>query len=123
MEAVSPGVRSFVLPYPPSVDHYWRRVGDAGLVSRHRRAFREAVCALLAGSAEPALAGRLAVRILACPPDARRPALGSIQKALLDALGHGGVFGDDGQIDCLFIERGPILPGGRVLVQVTEVAS
>ena len=31
--------------------------------------------------------------------------------------------GDDGQIDCLFIERQPITPGGKVLVQVREIVS
>lgn len=127
MEAVSiphdDGARSFELPYPPSVNHYWRRVGDATLISRRGRAFREEVCALLAGSRAERLDGRLAIRILVCPPDARRRDLDNIQKALLDALEHGGVYGDDGQIDCLYVERGPITPGGKVLVQVTEIAA
>ncbi len=28
------------LPYPPSVNHYWRRVGDRTLISREGRKFR-----------------------------------------------------------------------------------
>ena len=40
-------------------------------------------------------------------------------KALLDALGHGGVYEDDGQIDRLEIERGPVVPGGKVVVRVS----
>jgi len=127
VEAVShpldDGARSFELPYPPSVNHYWRRVGAATLISRRGRAFREEVCVRLAGSRAKRLDGRLAIRILACPPDARRRDLDNIQKALLDALEHGGVYGDDAQIDCLFVERGPITPGGKVLVQVTEIAA
>lgn len=121
METVSPNARFFELPYPPSVNHYWRRVGGATLISRQGRAFRKAVCAMLSRSSAGRLNGRLAVRILVCPPDARRRDLDNIQKALLDALEHGGVYDDDGQIDCLFVERGPFTPGGKVLVQVTEI--
>lgn len=124
MEAVSnPDAQSFELPYPPSVNHYWHRVGDATLISREGRRFRKEVCAKLARTRVERMDGRLAVRILVCPPDARRRDLDNIQKALLDALEHGGVYGDDGQIDCLFVERGPITPGGKVLVQVREIAS
>ena len=123
MEAVSPRVRSFELPYPPSVNHYWRRVGDATIISREGRRFRKEVCDLLVPMQGDRFEGRLAVRILACPPDARRRDLDNIMKALLDALEHGGVYRDDGQIDCLFVERGPISPGGKVMVQVKEIES
>ena len=123
MEAVSPGARAFELPYPPSVNHYWRRVGGATLISREGRRFRKEVCARLSRMRVERMDGRLAVRVLVCPPDARRRDLDNIQKALLDALEHGGVYGDDGQIDCLFVERGPITLGGKVLVQVTEIAA
>ena len=37
------------LPYPPSVNHYWRRVGLHTLISREGRTFRQNVCALLGG--------------------------------------------------------------------------
>jgi len=120
VEAVSPRVRSFELPYPPSVNHYWRRVGDATIISREGRRFRKEVCVLLAHMQGDRLEGRLGVRILACPPDGR---LDNITKAMLDALEHGGVCRDDGQIDCLFVERGPITPSGKVMVQVKEIES
>ena len=42
-------------------------------------------------------------------------------KALLDALGHGGVYEDDGQIDRLEIERGSVVPGGKVVVRITSM--
>jgi len=123
VEAVSPRVHSFELPYPPSVNHYWRRVGDATIISREGRRFRKEVFDLLAPRQGDRLEGRLAVRILACPPDARRRDLDNIMKALLDALEDGGVYRDDGQIDCLFVERGPIAPRGKVMVQVKEIES
>ncbi len=42
------------LPFPPSVNHYYRRVGPRTLISREGRRFRERVCALLAAAGGPA---------------------------------------------------------------------
>ncbi|PJI55735.1 hypothetical protein CTI14_02320 [Methylobacterium radiotolerans] len=39
-------------------------------------------------------------------------------KAVLDLLTHGGVYGDDSQIDRLEIVRRECHPGGRVIVDV-----
>lgn len=41
------------LPYPPSINHYWRRVGSRTLISREGRRFRERVVAILAFRREP----------------------------------------------------------------------
>ena len=49
----------FHLPYPPSVNHYWRRVGARTLISRGGRAFRQAVCSLLAARGMRPLSGPL----------------------------------------------------------------
>lgn len=123
METVSPVARLFELPYPPSVNHYWRRVGHATLISREGRRFRKAVCSALAArlGRDPPLAGRLAVHVTVCPPDRRRRDLDNVQKALLDALEHGGVYRDDAQIDLLVVERGPVTPGGKSLVRVEVI--
>lgn len=123
MEAVSQRAGPFELPYPPSVNHYWRRVGRATLISREGRRFRKAVCSALAArpGRNPPLAGRLAVFVTVCPPDRRRRDLDNVQKALLDALEHGGVYRDDAQIDLLVVERGPVTPGGKSLVRVEVI--
>jgi len=34
------------LPYPPSINHYWRRVGPKTLISREGRLFRASVVAI-----------------------------------------------------------------------------
>ena len=53
----------FELPYPPSVNHYWRRVGARTLISRTGRAFRASVCSLLAARRVEPLDGPLIVQI------------------------------------------------------------
>jgi Holliday junction resolvase RusA-like endonuclease len=106
----------FELPYPPSLNHYWRRVGARTLLSRGGRAFREAVGAILAARGVQPLDGPLEIAIDVHPPDRRRRDLDNLQKALLDALQHGGAYHDDSQIDVLVIRRRDVLPEGMVRV-------
>jgi len=120
MTRTSRARRALTLPYPPSVNHYWRRVGARTLISREGRRYRRDVCALLAAGCGAPLCGRLSVRLVVHPPDMRRRDLDNLGKGLLDALAHAGVYGDDSQIDLLVIERGPPTPGGRVVVEVEE---
>ena len=110
------------LPYPPSVNHYWRRVGLHTLISREGRTFRRNVCALLGGGGmrKPPSCGRIALAMDAFPPDHRRRDLDNIQKPVLDALEHAGVYEDDSQIDLLVTRRREAVPDGRLLVTVEE---
>ncbi len=111
----------FQLPYPPSVNHYWRRVGARTLISRGGRAFRQTVCALLAARGVRPLSGPLLVEVLIHPPDRRRRDIDNVQKALLDALQHGGAYSDDSQIVRLAIEKGQPVEGGQTIVRIQKV--
>lgn len=102
------------LPWPPSINHYWRTWRGRVLLSREGRAYREAVGRALQGYRAPPLTGRLEVRLVLHPPDRRRFDIDNRHKAPLDAMQHAGVFGNDEQIDALRIERGDVVPHGRV---------
>jgi len=106
------------LPYPPSVNHYWRRVGARTLISVGGRRFRKRVCAILKDRVDRALSGPVRVQVDVHPPDRRRRDLDNIQKSLLDALEHAGVFLDDSQIVDLHVTRCCIKAGGKVVVRV-----
>lgn len=112
--------RVYELPYPPSVNHYWRRVGWRTLISREGRRYRKVVVALLTAMRARPMRGSLIVRVKVFPPDGRRRDLDNLQKALLDALERGGAFADDFQIAKLELERVAIVPGGKVIVEITE---
>ncbi len=115
--------RTYELPYPPSVNHYWRHVGWRTLISREGRRFRKEVVALLAAQRARPLNGRLVVRVTVHPPDERRRDLDNVQKALLDALQRGGALHDDSQIDELVIKRGAVIPNGKTIVQIMETSA
>jgi Holliday junction resolvase RusA-like endonuclease len=106
------------LPYPPSINHYWRRVGPRTLISRAGRRFRQRVVASLAGRRLEPLAGPLVVEVEIYPPDHRRRDIDNVQKALLDALQHGGVYLDDSQIIRLTITKCEPVVGGKTVVRI-----
>jgi crossover junction endodeoxyribonuclease RusA len=106
------------LPYPPSVNHYWRRVGARTLISRGGRAFRKTVCSILAARHCEPLHGPLAVEVEVHPPDNRRRDIDNVQKALLDALQHGEAYLDDSQIVRLAIVKCEPVVGGKTIVRI-----
>ena len=114
---------TYELPYPPSVNHYWRRVGLRTLISREGRRYRRAVVALLTAMRAQPMRGELVVRVKVFPPDGRRRDLDNVQKALLDALEHGNAFYDDGQITRLEVERAGVVPDGKVIVEIAPVCA
>lgn len=113
--------RVFELPYPPSVNHYWRRVGARTLISRGGRQYRDAVVAMLLAARAERLDGQLSVHIMLHPPDQRRRDLDNAPKALLDALQHGGLYEDDSQIDLLITRRGTQIVGGQADVRIERL--
>lgn len=114
---------AITLPWPPSMNHYWRTWQGRMLISREGRAYREEVCALLAGGGfgKPPPGARIALCMDAFPPDRRRRDLDNLQKGVLDSLEHAGLYADDSQIDLLATRRCPLAPGGRLSVYVSAL--
>ncbi len=108
------------LPYPPSINHYWRRVGRHTLISRTGRAFRAEVVAILAQRRVRMLDGALEIEIELHPPDRRRRDVDNALKSLLDALQHGGAYADDSQIVRLEVTKREPMNGGRTLVRIRK---
>jgi len=120
MAAVTPV--TVELPWPPSVNHYYRRVGPRTLISRAGREFRRRVARILAARRLPPALGRLAVTVEVYPPDRRRRDIDNLLKAVLDACQHGGAFPDDSRIVWLLIHRTQVVRGGRVVVTIRDLA-
>lgn len=120
------------LPWPPSMNHYWRSVAMGRsvrvLISARGRAYRAQVArsvalkATVGASGRHPLAGRLAVTVTAYPPDRRRRDLDNLGKALLDACTHAGIWLDDSQIDDLRIVRGQVAKPALVEIEINEIS-
>lgn len=114
------------LPWPPSVNRYWRHPTKGKLAGRHLisdegRCYRAEVGWLLRAAKIEKIDGRIWAYILASPPDRRRRDLDNILKSLLDALGHGGAYEDDSQIDMLYVCRETPKEKGEVFVSLGNV--
>jgi Holliday junction resolvase RusA-like endonuclease len=93
------------LPFPPSVNTYWRHVGSRVLVSKKGRQYQASVSSLLKRKRIKTLDCDLIVDIRLIPPDRRRRDVDNSLKALLDAMQFGGVYHDDSQIVRLTVEK------------------
>ncbi len=109
------------LPFPPSVNHYYRHFRGRTLISREGRAFRKRVCSILAARGMRPVGGPLAVEVDIYPPDRRRRDIDNIQKSLFDALQHGRVYYDDNQIAEIHIRRREVRPRGKVTVRINTI--
>ena len=114
-----------VLPYPPSVNRYWRHPSKGKLIgrtliSKEGRAYRKRI-ANMPRDGTPPMTGPVYVRITVNPPDRRKRDIQNVLKCLLDVLEHIGVYKDDSQINKLAVERGTVIKGGNVAVTVSEI--
>ena len=117
-----------IIPYPPSVNTYWRAVKGRVILSKRGREYRDAVYTAINSAFEPdsvedirPLLGRLKVKIIATMPDKRRRYIYNKNTAALDAMGYAGIYGDDNQIDDLRVIRCDVMKPGCLEVEITEI--
>lgn len=108
----------FDLPWPPSVNRYYRHVGFRVLISREGRNYRMKVVSRLGGT-KP-LEGHLALTVHLYPPDNRRRDADNTLKCLQDSLVHAGVMADDSQIKTLHVEMLDPIPDGKAFVKIEK---
>ncbi|ELY3599405.1 RusA family crossover junction endodeoxyribonuclease [Cronobacter sakazakii] len=116
------------LPFPPSVNTYWRAPNKGPLAGRHLisakgRAYQSDACAAIIEQLRklPKPSSALAaVEIILFPPDARRRDIDNYNKALFDALTHAGIWEDDSQIKRMLVEWGPVVKKGKVEITISK---
>src|SRR5262245_4389987 len=109
------------LPFPPSLNHYYRHVGRFTIISKRGRVYRENVVALLRRRGLKPLSGPLDLVLELYPPDRRRRDADNFQKCLVDSLQHAGVFHDDSQFIHIEIWKYAPVAGGKAIVHLKEL--
>lgn len=110
------------LPWPPSVNRYWRTFQGRMIISAEGRSYRKAVAdQVLIQRGAKHYTGKLKVTIEAFRPDNRRRDLDNLLKAVLDSLTHAGVWEDDNLIVDLRIYWADSI-GGMLKVNIEEVS-
>ncbi len=113
--------KPIVLPYPPSVNHYYGYGRGRVYIKEEGRKFRESVAARLREESFPTYHGPIGMALSVFPPDRRKRDLDNVRKALLDALQHGGAYDDDCQIRTDRASFMPSTPGGKVVVTIWKL--
>ena len=114
---------TLTLPFPPTVNTYYRNVNGRTMMSKGGRMYR----GLAVRSAQwqmikpfPANA-RLEVILSLYPDNRRKWDIDNRAKACLDALQHAGVIPDDEQIDKLVLNRMPLDKDSRVEITISVI--
>ena len=112
---------TLTMPWPPSVNKYWRTFQGRMIISAEGRSYRKAVAdqVFIQGGAKN-YTGKLRVVIEAFRPDKRRRDLDNLLKAVLDGCTHAGVWEDDSNIVDLRIYWADTV-GGMLKVKVSEI--
>ena len=110
------------LPYPPSMNTYWRHFRGNTVLSKAGREFKTAVAECVVAQEIPKFGNkRLEVTLFLYPRSKVVTDLDNRLKAVLDGLEEAGVYDNDGQIDVLMIQRGEQRTGGGVDVMIEVI--
>jgi crossover junction endodeoxyribonuclease RusA len=108
------------LPYPPSVNTYWRKFRNTMVISEKGREFTENVRKIVAPIITEPITCRIKIEMRLHREDKRQFDLDNTLKAVQDALTKCGLWIDDKQIDVIVLRRGEISPRDgfcRILVE------
>lgn len=110
----------FELPYPPSVNGYWRAFRGRQIISKRGRDYRAEAIKHLTGLGlnDEKIDGRLHLSIVIHPPTLRKYDIDNWCKAPFDALTHAGFWLDDEQVDSMTIRKGIKVKGGKIDIKV-----
>lgn len=117
------GSLTIELPFPPSLNGYYRHVGKMVLISAKGRKYREAVEQIAVMDNVQNIIGNehIKVSLQVYPPDKRKRDIDNILKCLFDSLTKAKVWEDDSQIKKLMVEMlEPIPPNGMVVASITK---
>ena len=110
-----------ILPYPPSVNHYYVRTKWGGLcISAKGQSYRKETAVLCRGLKSSSIDKPIHMEVSIIPPDKRKRDIDNICKALLDSLQYAAVFNDDNQIQKLTLIKYPHLINKKIVVSPTH---
>jgi len=111
-----------VLPFPPSMNTYWRNFRGRTVLSKAGREFKIAVQDYVIENNIPKFGERkLKITMILRQRDKRKVDIDNRIKAVLDSLQDAGVFDDDFQVDHLEMMRGEPIKFGAIHVVIEAV--
>ena len=110
------------LPFPPSMNTYWRNFRGRTVLSKNGRQFKTDVQDYIIEKNIPKFGDKkLKITMILRPRDKRKIDIDNRIKAVLDSLQDAGVFDDDFQVDHIEMIRGEQIKGGLIRVLIEEL--
>lgn len=113
------------IPWPPSVNRYWRQARGRTFLSPAAKSFRKRVWEVwfvqkYVFRRDGFGSSPVSVKLVVRPPDRRHRDIDNVIKATLDALQHAKIIEDDSQVRRLEVEWGESVRGGAVQVAISR---
>ena len=111
----------FTLPYPPSINGYWRTFRNRQIISKRGRDYIKLAAEVMdcLDLSNEKLTGDLSFKMTINPPTLRAYDIDNFTKGVFDALTKCGFWLDDGQVQQLTAIKGVKIKGGSVDIEVT----
>ena len=111
-----------VLPFPPSMNTYWRNFRGRTVLSKAGREYKVKVAEYVSENNIPKYGeSKLKITMILQPKDKRKIDIDNRIKCVLDSLQEAGVFDDDFHVDELHVMRGEQVKGGRLLLTIEVI--
>lgn len=114
---------AFEIPFPPSMNTYWRNFRGRMVLSAKGREYsievEKIVC--VRGDKGFPIKGRLCIEIYLHRGDRRSYDIDNCLKAVCDSMTKAGVWEDDSQIDEIVVRRKALLKPGRAYILINKV--
>jgi crossover junction endodeoxyribonuclease RusA len=116
--------RYLTVPWPPSINSYWRRSGYTTYIGPIGKRFLARFVELMGDCDVPVLTIDFDLKLTAVfyPPDDRGRDLDNIPKVMIDSIVKMGIMDNDKQIRWMDIRFGHKVKGGRVdvIIQILD---
>lgn len=112
-----------ILPFPPSVNGYWRSTSRGTLISERGRKYRiNAIAAVYEQLRRrpQAITHDIDIHVILYPSNRAKRDLDNFLKALFDAVTHAGVWADDSLIKRMTVEWGSVTCHGKAELTINE---
>lgn len=113
-------IYKFEMPWPPSVNGYWRSYKGRQIISERGRKYRKAAMAHLydLGLSLERIDFKVSVTLVLNPPTLSSYDVDNFNKGLFDSLTAAKFWNDDSQVHRLTVSKGVKVKGGNVQVKV-----
>lgn len=115
------GIEKLELPWPVSLNAYYRIRQNRIMVTAEARNYRQKACFLAYRLRRAFWHDKIYLKIEAYPPNKRKFDIDNVLKCLIDSLQEAKIFENDSQIETILIEKKEIQDPAKVIISISKI--